>query len=37
MATHPNILAWRISCTEELGGLLSMVLEQGRENSIGID
>ena len=27
MATHPNILAWRISCTEELGGLLSMVLE----------
>ena len=22
MATHPNILAWRIPCTEESGGLL---------------
>ena len=24
MATHPNILAWRIPWTEELGGLQSM-------------
>ena len=25
MATHSSILAWEISCTEELGGLESMV------------
>ena len=24
MATHSSILAWRIPCTEELGGLQSM-------------
>ena len=24
MATHSSILAWEISCTEELGGLQSM-------------
>ena len=24
MATHSNILAWRIPCTEEPGGLQSM-------------
>ena len=24
MATHPGILAWRIPCTEESGGLQSM-------------
>ena len=24
MATHPSILAWKISWTEELGGLQSM-------------
>ena len=29
MATHPSILAWRISCTEEPGGLQSM----GRKES----
>ena len=27
MATHPNILAWRIPWTEEPGGLLSMGLK----------
>ena len=26
MATHSSILAWRIPCTEELGGLQSMGL-----------
>ena len=29
MATHSSILAWRIPCTEELGGLQSM----GRKES----
>ena len=28
MATHSNILAWRIPWTEEPGGLLSMGLTQ---------
>ena len=27
MATHSNILAWRILCTEEPGGLQSMGLQ----------
>ena len=27
MATHSSILAWRIPCTEEPGGLLSMGLQ----------
>ena len=27
MATHSSILAWRISCTEEPGGLQSLVLK----------
>ena len=29
MATHPNILAWEITCTEEPGGLQST----GSQNS----
>ena len=28
MATHSNILAWRIPWTEELGGLQSMGLKE---------
>jgi len=28
MATHSNILAWRITWTEEPGGLLSMELQR---------
>ena len=28
MATHSNILAWRIPWTEELSGLQSMVLQR---------
>ena len=28
MATHSSILAWEISCTEELGGLQSMESQQ---------
>ena len=28
MATHSNILAWRIPWTEEPGGLQSMVLQR---------
>ena len=28
MATHPSILAWRISWTEEPGGLQSMELQR---------
>ena len=27
MATHSSILAWRIPCTEESGGLQSMVVK----------
>ena len=27
MTTHSNILAWRISWTEEIGGLQSIVLQ----------
>ena len=27
MTTHPSILAWRISWTEEIGGLQSIVLQ----------
>ena len=30
MATHSNILAWRIPCTEEPGGLQSMGLQRVR-------
>ena len=29
MATHSSILAWRIPCTEEPGGLQSMGLQRG--------
>ena len=32
MATHSSILAWRISWTEELAGLQSMVLQRVRHN-----
>ena len=28
MATHSSILAWRIPCTEELGGLQSVDLKE---------
>ena len=28
VATHSSILAWRIPCTEELGGLRSMGLQR---------
>jgi len=28
VATHSSILAWRIPCTEELGGLWSMGLQR---------
>ena len=28
MATHSSILAWRIQCTEEPGGLQSMGLQR---------
>ena len=28
VATHSSILAWRIPCTEELGGLQSMGLQR---------
>ena len=28
MATHSSIVAWRIPCTEELGGLQSMGLKR---------
>ena len=31
MATHSNILAWRISCTEEPGELQSMGLQRMTE------
>ena len=32
MATHSSILAWKISCTEEPGGLQSMGLQRvGRD------
>ena len=27
MATHPSILAWRIPCTEEPGGLLHRITQ----------
>ena len=30
MATHSNILAWRILCTEEFGGLQPMALQRVR-------
>ena len=30
--THSSILAWRISWTEESGGLQSMVLQRIRQN-----
>ena len=33
MATHSSILAWRISWTEELGGLQSMGLQRVGHNS----
>ena len=32
MATHSSILAWRISCTEEVGGLQSMGSQRVRNN-----
>ena len=32
MATHPSILAWRIPCTEEPGGLQSMGLQRVRHD-----
>ena len=33
MATHSSILAWRISWTEEPGGIQSMGLQRVRHNS----
>ena len=33
MATHPNILAWRIPWTEEPGGLQSMGSQRVRPDS----
>ena len=32
MATHTSVLAWKIPCTEELGGLQSMRLQRVRHN-----
>ena len=32
MTTHSSILAWRIPCTEEPGGLQSMGLQRVRRN-----
>ena len=32
MATHPSILAWKISCTEEPGGLQSMGSQRVRQD-----
>ena len=32
MATHPSILAWRISWTEEPGGLQPMEAQRGKHN-----
>ena len=32
MATHPSILAWRIPCTEEPGGLQSMGSQRVRHD-----
>ena len=32
VATHPNILAWRIPCTEEPGGLQSMESQRIRHD-----
>ena len=32
MATHSSILAWRIPCTEEFGGLQSMELQRVRHD-----
>ena len=32
MATHSSILVWRIPCTEERGGLQSMVLQRVRQD-----
>ena len=32
MATHPSILAWRIPCTEEPGGLQSMESQRIRHD-----
>ena len=32
MATHPRILVWRISWTEEPGGLQSLGLQRVRHN-----
>ena len=34
MATHSSILAWRISWTEEPGGLQSMGLQRVGHNSV---
>ena len=28
MATHPSIIVWKIKCTEEPGGLQSMVSQK---------
>ena len=32
MATHSNVLAWRIPWTEKLGGLQSIALQRGRHD-----
>ena len=32
MATHPSILAWRIACAEEPGGLQSMGSQRVRHD-----
>ena len=32
MATHSSILAWKIPCTEEPGGLQTMVSRRARYN-----
>ena len=34
MATHPSILAWEISWTEEPGGLQSMTLQRVGQDQI---
>ena len=36
MATHSNILAWRIPWTEEPGGLQSKGLQEFELNSVGL-
>ena len=36
MATHSNILAWRMSWTEETGGLPSIGSQRVRQDSSGL-